>query len=100
VVTGSITSGREVRVDVMASIDDLAAVPLFSSLDDEQLARLPLVPCAERERRRQASRRRCARLLVLFGKEFRKLEAARPEIACRIAEAMQARAGEIAELVS
>ena len=39
-------------------------------------------------------------LLVLFGKEFRKLEAARPEIACRIAEAMQARAGEIAELVS
>jgi hypothetical protein len=32
---------------------------------------------------------------VLFGTEFRLLEAAHPEIAARIAEAMQARAGQI-----
>jgi CRP-like cAMP-binding protein len=36
-----------------------------------------------------------ARLLVMFGTEFRMLEAAHPEIASRLAEAMQARAGEI-----
>jgi CRP-like cAMP-binding protein len=38
------------------------------------------------------------RLLVMFGTEFRQLEAAHPEIAARITEAMQARiAGRIAE---
>jgi CRP-like cAMP-binding protein len=38
------------------------------------------------------------RLLVMFGTEFRRLEAAHPEIAARITEAMQARlAGRIAE---
>jgi CRP-like cAMP-binding protein len=41
-----------------------------------------------------------ARLLVLFGTEFRQLEAANPEIASSIAEAMQARAGQIAERAS
>jgi hypothetical protein len=35
---------------------------------------------------------------LLFGTEFRQLEAAHPEIASRIAEAMQVRAGQIAEL--
>ena len=34
-------------------------------------------------------------LLVMFGTEFRTLEAAHPEIASSLAEAMQARAGEI-----
>jgi CRP-like cAMP-binding protein len=39
-----------------------------------------------------------SRLLVMFGTEFRQLEAAHPEIASRIAEAMQARlAGHVAE---
>jgi CRP-like cAMP-binding protein len=39
------------------------------------------------------------RLLVMFGTEFRRLEAAHPEIATRLTEAMQARlAGHIAEL--
>jgi CRP-like cAMP-binding protein len=38
------------------------------------------------------------RVLVMFGTEFRRLEAAHPEIASRIAEAMQARiAGRISE---
>ena len=38
------------------------------------------------------------RLLVMFGTEFRRLEAAHPEVAARITEAMQARlAGRIAE---
>jgi CRP-like cAMP-binding protein len=39
-----------------------------------------------------------ARLLVMFGTEFRQLEAEHPEIASRIAEAMQARVGQIAQL--
>jgi hypothetical protein len=34
----------------------------------------------------------------LFGTEFRQLEAAHPEIASRIAEAMQTRAGQVTEL--
>jgi CRP/FNR family cyclic AMP-dependent transcriptional regulator len=39
-----------------------------------------------------------ARLLVMFGTEFRQLEAAHPEIAAHITEAMQARAaGKISE---
>jgi CRP-like cAMP-binding protein len=38
------------------------------------------------------------RLLVLFGTEFRQLEAAHPEIASRIAETMHARAGQVPEL--
>jgi CRP-like cAMP-binding protein len=38
------------------------------------------------------------RLLVMFGTEFRRLEAAHPEIAAQIAEAMRARvAGHVAE---
>ena len=38
------------------------------------------------------------RLLVMFGTEFRRLEAAHPEIAARLTEAMEARvAGNIAE---
>jgi CRP-like cAMP-binding protein len=36
-----------------------------------------------------------ARLLVMFGTEFRRLEAAHPEIASRIVEAMQARIAEL-----
>jgi CRP-like cAMP-binding protein len=37
-------------------------------------------------------------VLVMFGTEFRRLEAAHPEIASRIAEAMQARvAGRVSE---
>ena len=134
----------------MVSVDDLATVPLFSSLDEEQLAKL-----ADRFHEQNASEgvrlvgegapgytffvlvegtaavtsegqtlavltpgdffgevailgdgRRTAtvtslspaRLLVLFGTEFRQLEAAHPEIASRIAGAMQARVGQIAEL--
>ena len=38
------------------------------------------------------------RLLVMFGTEFRRLEAEYPEIAARIDEAVQARADEIAQL--
>jgi CRP/FNR family transcriptional regulator, cyclic AMP receptor protein len=38
------------------------------------------------------------RLLVMFGTEFRQLEAAHPEIAAHIAEAMQTRVGQIAKL--
>jgi CRP/FNR family transcriptional regulator, cyclic AMP receptor protein len=36
-----------------------------------------------------------ARLLVMFGTEFRRLEAAHPEIASRIVEAMRARIAEL-----
>jgi CRP-like cAMP-binding protein len=35
-----------------------------------------------------------ARLLVLFGTEFRRLEAAHPDIASNIVEAMRARLGD------
>jgi CRP-like cAMP-binding protein len=38
------------------------------------------------------------RLLVMFGSEFRQLEAAFPEIASRLTEAMQTRANRFAEL--
>ena len=40
VVTQSTKSRGPDRVDVMASVDDLAAVPLFSSFDEGQLAKL------------------------------------------------------------
>ena len=128
----------------MASIDDLAAVPLFSSLDEEQLAKVAdwfhvqnaneggklvgegapgytffvliegtaavtsegqtltvLTPgdffgevaiLGDGRRTATVTSTSPARLLVLFGTEFRQLEAAHPEIASRIAEAMQARA--------
>jgi CRP-like cAMP-binding protein len=127
----------------MASIADLAALPLFGALDDEQLGRLAdwfheqnaqegvrlvgegapgytffilLEGTAEvtSEGRSLATLgpgdffgeiailgdgRRTAtvttaspvRLLVIFDTEFRQLEARHPEIATRIAEAMQAR---------
>ena len=149
-VTGSTKSGREVRVDVMAGVDDLATVPLFSSLDQEQFAGVAdwfhvqnanegvklvgegapgytffvliegtaavtsegqtltvLTPgdffgevaiLADGRRTATVTSTSPARLLVLFGTEFRQLEATHPEIASRIAEAMQARAGQIAEL--
>jgi CRP-like cAMP-binding protein len=150
VVTGSTKSGHEVRVDVMASVADLATVPLFSALDEEELAKIAdwfhvqnanegvklvgegapgytffvllegtaavtsegqtltvLTPgdffgevaiLGDGRRTATVTSTSPARLLVLFGTEFRQLEAAHPEIASRIAEAMQARAGQIAEL--
>ena len=134
----------------MASVDALAAVPLFSSLDEEQLVNLangsmcrtrmresglsakarPATRSSFSSKEQQRSRpgtrrwrnlqrviffgevailgdgRRTAtvtstspvRLLVLFGTEFRQLEAAHPEIASRITETMQARAGQVTEL--
>jgi voltage-gated potassium channel len=149
-VTHSTKSHGPDRVDVMASVDDLAAVPLFSSLDEEQLVKLAnwfhvqnanegarlvgegapgytffvliegtaavtsegqtlteLTPgdffgevaiLGDGRRTATVTSTSPARLLVLFGTEFRQLEAADPEIASRIAEAMQARAGQIAEL--
>ena len=129
----------------MASIDDLAAVPLFSSLDEEQLAKVAdwfhvqnaneggklvgegapgytffvliegtaavtsegqtltvLTPgdffgevaiLGDGRRTATVTSTSPARLLVLFGTEFRQLEAAHPEIASRIAEAMQGARG-------
>ena len=134
----------------MASVNALAAVPLFSSLDEEQLVNLAkwfhvqnshegvrlvgegapgytffvliegtaavtsegqtlteLVPgdffgevaiLGEGRRTATVTSTSPVRLLVLFGTEFRQLEAAHPEIASRIAEAMQERAGQVTEL--
>jgi CRP-like cAMP-binding protein len=131
----------------VASVEDLASVPLFSSLDAEQLAKVAslfhvqnasadvklvgegapgytfFVLVDGKAEVRSAGERLAelgpgdffgemailgagrrtatvtstspARLLVMFGTEFRTLEAAHPEIASRLAEAMQARAGEI-----
>jgi len=128
----------------MASVDELASVPLFRSLDEEPLAKLAdwfhvqsanegirlvgegapgytffvliegtaavtsegqtlteLVPgdffgevaiLGEGRRTATVTSTSPVRLLVLFGTEFRQLEAADPEFAFRIAEAMQARA--------
>jgi CRP-like cAMP-binding protein len=135
----------------VASVEDVAAVPLFSALDAEQLAEL--ASCFHVQNAGEGVRllgegahgytffvltdgsaavtsegeslgtlgpgdffgeiailgggRRTAtvtttaqvRLLVMFGTEFRQLEAAHPEIASRITEAMQARAARIAEPV-
>ena len=136
----------------MASVADLATLPLFNALDDDQLGELAtwfhlqsqtegtrlvgegapgytffvliegtaavtsegqtltvLTPgdffgevaiLGDGRRTATVTSTSPARLLVLFGTEFRQLEAAHPEIASRIAEAMQARAGQIAELAS
>jgi CRP-like cAMP-binding protein len=133
----------------VASVDDLAAVPLFSSLDEGQLVKLAswfhvqnanaevrlvgegapgytffvliegtaavtsegetpaeLAPgdffgevaiLGDGRRPATVTSTTPVRLLVLFGTEFRQLEAAHPEIASRIAEAMQARAGQVTE---
>src|SRR5512132_2661378 len=134
----------------MASVDALAAVPLFSSLDEEELMKVAnwfhvqnanegvglvgagapgytffvliegtaavtsegqtlteLVPgdffgevaiLGGGRRTATVTSTTPVRLLVLFGTEFRQLEAAHPEIASRIAEAMQTRAGQVTEL--
>jgi CRP-like cAMP-binding protein len=134
----------------VASVDDLAAVPLFSSLDEQQLVKLAnwfhvqnanegvrlvgegapgytffvlvegtaavtsegqtltqLVPgdffgevaiLGEGRRTATVTSTSPVRLLVLFGTEFRQLEAAHPEIASRIGAAMQARAEQVTEL--
>lgn len=134
----------------MASVDDLASVQLFSSLDEQQVVKLAnwfhvqnanegirlvgegapgytffiliegtatvtsegqtlteLVPgdffgevaiLGEGRRTATVTSTSPVRLLVLFGTEFRQLEAAHPEIASRIAEAMQARTGQVTEL--
>lgn len=134
----------------MASVDDLASVQLFSSLDEQQVVKLAnwfhvqnanegirlvgegapgytffiliegtatvtsegqtlteLVPgdffgevaiLGEGRRTATVTSTSPVRLLVLFGTEFRQLEAAHPEIASRIAEAIQARTGQVTEL--
>ena len=134
----------------MASVDALAAVPLFSSLDEEQLVKLAnwfhvqnahegvrlvgegapgytffvliegtaavtsgdqtlaeltagdffgeVAILGDGRRTATVTSTTPVRLLVLFGTEFRQLEAAHPEIASRIADAMQARAGQVTEL--
>jgi CRP-like cAMP-binding protein len=134
----------------VATADDLAIIPLFSSLDADQLAKVAdwfhaqtasegvrlvgegapgytffvLVDgtaevTSEGKRLAElapgdffgemailgAGRRTAtvtstspARLLVMFGTEFRKLEAEHPAIASSLTAAMQTRAGEFAEL--
>jgi CRP-like cAMP-binding protein len=150
VVTSSTRCSHTDRVDVVTSVDALAAVPLFSSLDEEQLAKLAnwfhvqnanegvrlvgegapgytffvliegtaavmsgdqtlaeltagdffgeVAILGDGRRTATVTSTTAVRLLVLFGTEFRQLEAAHPEIASRIAEAMQARAGQVTEL--
>ena len=134
----------------MVSVDDLAGVPLFDTLDADQLANIArwfheqnagagrklvgegapgytffvLVKwtaqvSSEGEAQGDlvagdffgemailgAGRRTATvtstspvRLLVMFGSEFRQLEAALPEIASRLTDAMQTRANRFAEL--
>ena len=134
----------------MVSVDDLASVPLFDTLDSDQLANIArwfheqnagagrklvgegapgytffvLVEGTAQvssegeslgdlspgdffgEMAILGTGRRTAtvtstspvRLLVMFGSEFRQLEAALPEIASRLTEAMQTRANRFAEL--
>jgi CRP-like cAMP-binding protein len=134
----------------VASVDDLATVPLFRSLDADQLAKVaewfhvqnasegvrlvgegapgytffvlvegtaevssdgkPLAELAPGDffgeiailgagrRTATVTSTSPARLLVMFGTEFRRLEDAHPEIASRLTEAMQTRASQIAEL--
>ena len=134
----------------MASVADLATVPLFNSLDDEQLGELAtwfhlqtqtegtrlvgegapgytffiltagtavvtsegqslatlgpgdffgeIAILGDGRRSATVTSTSPVKVLVMFGTEFRRLEAAHPEIASHIAEAMQARvAGRISE---
>ena len=134
----------------MASVDNLKLVPLFSSLDQEQLATLAdwfhvqnahegvrlvgegapgytffllldgtaavttagetvaelgpgdffgeIAILGDGRRTATVTSTSPARLLVMFGTEFRRLEAEHPAIASRIAEAMKVRVGQIAQL--
>jgi CRP-like cAMP-binding protein len=134
----------------VASIDDLATIPLFSSLDEDKLARLAewfhvqnasvgsrlvgegapgytffviidgtavvtsagqgvavlgpgdffgeIAILGDGVRTATVTSTSPAKLLVMFGTEFRQLEAAHPEIAAHIVEAMQTRVGQIAKL--
>jgi len=135
----------------VASVDALAAVPLFSSLDEEQLVKLAnwfhvqnahegvrlvgegapgytffvlvdgtaevssasktvaelgsgdffgeLAILGDGRRTATVTSTSPVRLLVMFGTEFRQLEAAYPEIASRLIETMRTRAGGLAEPV-
>jgi CRP-like cAMP-binding protein len=150
-VTSSTQETDRAKVDsFVASVADLAALPLFNALDDDQLGELAtwFHPESKAEGTRLVGEgapgytffvltdgtaavtsegqslatlepgdffgeiailgdgRRSAtvtstspvQVLVMFGTEFRRLEAAHPEIASRIAEAMQARvAGRVSE---
>jgi CRP-like cAMP-binding protein len=134
----------------MATVDDLATVPLFGSLDENELAELAswfhvqnasedvrlvgegapgytffvlvegtanvtadgetvgmlgpgdffgeIAILGGGRRTATVTSTSPARLLVIFGTEFRRLEAAHPEIASRIAEAMRTRVAQIPEL--
>jgi CRP-like cAMP-binding protein len=152
---GPVTVGRagrdRVRVVAVASVEDVATVPLFGSLDAEQLSELAswfhvqhagegarlvgegahgytffvltdgsAAVAAEGEtlatlepgdffgeiailgggrRTATVTATTPVRLLVMFGTEFRQLEAEHPEIASRIKEAMQARLARASEPV-
>jgi CRP-like cAMP-binding protein len=94
----------------MASVDDLAPVPLFSALDvlaegtatvtSEGQAVAMLGPgdffgeiaiLGDGRRSATVTSTSPVHMLVMFGNEFRRLEGAHPEIASRVKEAIQAR---------
>lgn len=150
-VTGSTPGAGKGRVLLVAGVEDIASVPLFKQLDDDQLSELAtwfhaqnagesvrlvgegahgytffilmdgtaavtsegqsvatlgpgdffgeIAILGDGRRTATVTSTSPVRLLVMFGTEFRRLEAAHPEIATRLTEAMQARlAGHIAEL--
>lgn len=150
-VTGSTPGAGKGRVILVAGVEDIASVPLFKQLDDDQLSELAtwfhaqhagegvrlvgegahgytffilmdgtaavtsegqsvatlgpgdffgeIAILGDGRRTATVTSTSPVRLLVMFGTEFRRLEAAHPEIATRLTEAMQARlAGHIAEL--
>jgi CRP-like cAMP-binding protein len=144
-VTDSTQSALRVTVLVVAGVEDIASVPLFKSLDDDQLSELAtwfhaqnagegvrlvgegapgytffilmegsaavtsdgeslatlgpgdffgeIAILGDGRRTATVTSTTPVRLLVMFGTEFRRLEAAHPEIAARLTEAMQARLG-------
>jgi CRP-like cAMP-binding protein len=149
-VTGSTHGAGGDRVLVVAGVEDIASVPLFKPLDEDQLTELAtwfhaqnagegvrlvgegahgytffilmdgtaavtsegeslatlgpgdffgeIAILGDGRRTATVTSTSPVRLLVMFGTEFRRLEAAHPEIAARLTEAMQARlAGHIAE---
>jgi CRP-like cAMP-binding protein len=148
VVTNSTDELCRCSVEVVASVDDVASVPLFNSLDKEQLATLAswfheqnasegrrlvgegasgytffvlvdgtaevtiegqtlaelgpgdffgeMAILGDGRRTATVTGTSPTRLLVMFGTEFRRLEADYPAIASRITEAVQARAAAIA----
>jgi voltage-gated potassium channel len=89
----------------VASVVDLANVPLFRDPDPNDLAKVAegdffgeMAILGDGRRTATVTSTSPVRLLVMFGTEFRRLEAEYPMIASRLTDGMQVRARELAAL--